>query len=411
MNYKLITLIILIGILVIIGIMYWNIRDMKDNLDQNITYVNHQIRSDNDHMIGRIENNMKKVLDDVNRANSEHAKKINKMAVLNQTVFQRPNNYSETDGYSETQKNNGHADFKGLFESEAEYMSSDDVRYKNNYPMEKVNTQQDEQEEIEVVQLMMNCDPETGICQRKLVDDKNQNELDDIPIYNEAVIFRKQPDMLSSESQENIQFVIAEDASVSEKKFIDDSVSLGYLDGNNDSLDDDVEIKIDTKTMDKIEFQGGKYFMTMDDQIRLIKEKESSNNIISVVQLQNQPDDHHESSFLQTESLEIDDNKIVELEIDQSLEELKLAMGVTQQNDNQIEEQQENAEANEDENDDIDVDCLSRAIETYTYYELKEIAKGYGLPVQYKSDNKVRQYKKDELYNNINAYLKESSQN
>lgn len=50
-----------------------------------------------------------------------------------------------------------------------------------------------------------------------------------------------------------------------------------------------------------------------------------------------------------------------------------------------------------------------KELDDYTINQLKEISKNLSLPTTYKEKNKTKQYKKNELYDNIKQYFEQGN--
>ena len=376
MDYKII--VILLVLLFLIILVYREITCLKENVDKNIVSASERTKHANDRYELTLQNSMDNYLGQIKKISTENLQQLKKITLLNhQPIIKKKisNHFTETD-CSEVVPNDK------IFNSQqnSHYYMSEETKNKND------NVSQYAEQSPQGIELR--SDPLVGGLRSDpqgvgLRSDPQRNKISyksGIPIYDESTD--------DSTDDATVEEVSSSSSSLECVGGICEIKQCDTLYVPNAQLDQSINEmimnaqKLGNTIADSILEQqfGRPIFIEMHYDIESNKENViesvesiddcSINNVQNIIVC----DQEHE-------------HKIVTIEKEQEQ---------NQQNDNN------DQQASQDVAQPF-VDKTLKHITEYTLNELKTMAKQMSIPTSYKHQNRTKQYKKEDLYNNIKA--------
>lgn len=405
MDYKVI--IILIVLLFLVVLVYREISSLKDIVNKNI---DDSFNVPHEKLMYTIQNNLDKYIGQIKNISNDNLQQLKKITLLNhQPIIKHfGNNYTETDNNSEFRKDidylsNGNSNNwkkkleeknKKIFEKKEQshecYMSEetkkkDDMAEKNNLTYEEAD---DDNNSI-------NISASSSI----------ENDNIDIPLYD----------------PNNIQNTIVEEENLETPRVSNLSKSMqtidtGMIDHDDYNSDEDDNILLsvqpikykqfkDEIEVDILEVVSGNNIYVMDNEkkndynqinrnIEEVKE-ESGSNIISHDSLD--VEKHCEDMPLQNKH----DIKINEINNQIILNDNDSIAN------NSIGTNKSRSRKRNKKNIETSIETIEylKPLDEYNFMDLRQLARQFNVPTTYKEMNKIKQYKKEELYNQIITFV------
>lgn len=387
MDYKII--IILIALLFLMILIYREVSELKDQWNKNMADMSIYLNQNNEKMLKSVQGNMNKYVTQIKGIGSENLQQLGKITLLNhQPIIDR----KTSNHFTETDISNYMPDRVGIIEEENEkiferkenshyYMSEDTKRRSENKEKSIVT---DENVYYDISD--NNC--ADGLCTIK--EDKkttfkfgqnNKNTKNDtIPLYvspekEHIPIYQKASEVNKPQLKQIISPPVQVNKSTNtlEASMIDED-DYDISDGNNTKKTNDNEIEIDI--YDIINGSDVKNDIYIED----INEDDDKDN--------DKDNDDENDKNNDEKSYEMLSSDTVNIE--KSIPIIDLTNSVN----------------------DILNDTIKSPLDKIDEYDaqsLKEIAKKIGIPTTYTEGKKIRQYKKQDLYNNILSHLKNKS--
>ena len=252
-------------------------------------------------------------------------------------------------------------------------MSEDTKKFSNNKGVKSIASDENAQCSISEKN---NC--ENGICKIKTVQENfdyliplyipPETEKELIPIYQQKNKESEKPQInqtIYPSSQINKSTNTLETSMIDEDDYEDDY----EVSDNNTKKTNDNEIEIDI------------YNIINGNDIKNVIDNNDNDNDIYVDDEKNIDNEEKSGEILSSDTVNIEKN-ISKIDLTNSVTEIL--------------------------NDNVKPQYLKN-IDEYVAQSLREMAKKLGIPTTYKEKNKVKQYRKQELYNNILSHLKNKS--
>ena len=379
MDYKII--IILIALLFLMILIYREVNELKDQWNKNMADMSVYLNQNNEKMLKTIQGNMSKYVTQIKGIGSENLQQLGKITLLNhQPIIDR----KTANHFTETDISNYMSDRIGVIEEENEkifekkenshyYMSEDTKKYSNNKGVKSIASDENAQCSISEKN---NC--ENGICKIKTVQENfddliplyipPETEKELIPIYQQKNKESEKPQInqtIYPLSQINKSTNTLETSMIDEDDYEDDY----EVSDNNTKKTNDNEIEIDI------------YNIINGNDIKNVIDNNDNDNDIYVDDEKNIDNEEKSGEILSSDTVNIEKN-ISKIDLTNSVTEIL--------------------------NDNVKPQYLKN-IDEYDAQSLREMAKKLGIPTTYKEKNKVKQYRKQELYNNILSHLKNKS--
>lgn len=416
MDYKIV--IILLALLFLIILIYREMSTLKDQVLKNSTHISTQFRQNNDSMMVKFQNNMNKYLSQIKGISCDNLQQLRKITLLNhQPVIRKfSNHFTETDG-SEIGTGTG---IHYLSDRKAKKISEE-----NNKIFEKKEPSQyymSEDTKKGSEHISENAERSPGIeniCEKDTIEQ--------IPIYvsnkTQNVDHISEGDESSSDSVSTEESLDGDNIYVEEEIPINNRAQLKQSDDNllNKSIIDEeseelilievtpLQYKDDPKNKNEIEV----------DMFNVI----SGNTLLSSVNSNNIKDLIKDTSVTNENNENLPENEELlcthksELVSEDSFNAEKSLPKIYLSESNLIEQQQEEPQHHEN----LETpkpkrgrkkiivntsDIILKKYNEYTLQDLKKMAKKLQVPITYREKDKVKQYKKEALYKNIDNYLK-----
>jgi len=379
MDYKII--IILIALLFLMILIYREVNELKDQWNKNMADMSVYLNQNNEKMLKTIQGNMSKYVTQIKGIGSENLQQLGKITLLNhQPIIDR----KTANHFTETDISNYMSDRIGVIEEENEkifekkenshyYMSEDTKKFSNNKGVKSIASDENAQCSISEKN---NC--ENGICKIKTVQENfddliplyipPETEKELIPIYQQKNKESEKPQInqtIYPLSQINKSTNTLETSMIDEDDYEDDY----EVSDNNTKKTNDNEIEIDI------------YNIINGNDIKNVIDNNDNDNDIYVDDEKNIENEEKSGEILSSDTVNIEKN-ISKIDLTNSVTEIL--------------------------NDNVKPQYLKN-IDEYDAQSLREMAKKLGIPTTYKEKNKVKQYRKQELYNNILSHLKNKS--
>ncbi|ARF11311.1 hypothetical protein Klosneuvirus_1_168 [Klosneuvirus KNV1] len=379
MDYKII--IILIALLFLMILIYREVNELKDQWNKNMADMSVYLNQNNEKMLKTIQGNMSKYVTQIKGIGSENLQQLGKITLLNhQPIIDR----KTANHFTETDISNYMSDRIGVIEEENEkifekkenshyYMSEDTKKFSNNKGVKSIASDENAQCSISEKN---NC--ENGICKIKTVQENfddliplyipPETEKELIPIYQQKNKESEKPQInqtIYPLSQINKSTNTLETSMIDEDDYEDDY----EVSDNNTKKTNDNEIEIDI------------YNIINGNDIKNVIDNNDNDNDIYVDDEKNIDNEEKSGEILSSDTVNIEKN-ISKIDLTNSVTEIL--------------------------NDNVKPQYLKN-IDEYDAQSLREMAKKLGIPTTYKEKNKVKQYRKQELYNNILSHLKNKS--
>lgn len=379
MDYKII--IILIALLFLMILIYREVNELKDQWNKNMADMSVYLNQNNEKMLKTIQGNMSKYVTQIKGIGSENLQQLGKITLLNhQPIIDR----KTANHFTETDISNYMSDRIGVIEEENEkifekkenshyYMSEDTKKFSNNKGVKSIASDENAQCSISEKN---NC--ENGICKIKTVQENfddliplyipPETEKELIPIYQQKNKESEKPQInqtIYPSSQINKSTNTLETSMIDEDDYEDDY----EVSDNNTKKTNDNEIEIDI------------YNIINGNDIKNVIDNNDNDNDIYVDDEKNIDNEEKSGEILSSDTVNIEKN-ISKIDLTNSVTEIL--------------------------NDNVKPQYLKN-IDEYDAQSLREMAKKLGIPTTYKEKNKVKQYRKQELYNNILSHLKNKS--
>lgn len=384
MDYKII--IILIALLFLMILIYREVNELKDQWNKNMSDMSVYLNQNNEKMLKNVQTHMNKYVAQIKSIGNDNLQQLGKITLLNhQPIIER----KTANHFTETDLSNYMSDKVGIIEEENEkifekkenshyYMSEDTKKHSDKKEKSIETGENAPYSNSDKNKSDMSC--ENGVCkinkdEKKPRDDTDimipiyiPPEKDIIPIYQQQKTIEQKPikDVENQQLNKNIISQINKSTNTLETSMIEED-DYDVSDGNNTKKTNDNEIEIDV------------YDIINNSDLNKIME----NNENMYIDEDDRHIDHEEKSveMISSDTVNIEKN-ISKIDLTNSVNKIL--------NDNTEQQPLKN-------------------IDNYDAQSLREMAKKMGIPTTYKEKNKVKQYKKQELYNNILSHLKNKS--
>lgn len=462
MDYKVV--IILLALLFLIILVYREVTTIKDNLYKNSEMISSQHIQGSKHVMKQLQDNMDKYVNQIKGISSDNLQQLRKITLLNhQSVIRPSNHFTETDN-SEFKTNLNYLSDNKLHKNEDAnnkifvkeeprddfYMSEDEP--KRQRKSDEISECAEKSSKYKVV-----CDGDK--CQLKPITNNEEAVCTDIPIY-----VSKQINKIDDSVSEDSNHTDAEESEDTETTHDPDNIPVIKLDDNlnksknsleNSIIEDDgynseekilipvnpIIYKNSSKHKNEIEIEminvitGNKLLnpMTSNEIMDIIKtgndiqlnhiyiNNGDSNTDTDYGESHQQKDDvvHSDDTFNvnhNAQNIDLSDSvkKLLEEKKTSFDEQIKMAREKKQETESVNESVKEKSEVKKKSvKAKKDPKLVSnrkgitlKQINEYNINDLRAIAQKIGAPRTYRVKNRSIPYRKEELYNNIEALLK-----
>ena len=438
MDYKVI--IILLALLFLIILVYREVTNIKDNLHRSSNYMTLQHNKNSDNMMLKFRNDMDRYVTQIKGISSDNLQQLRKITLLNHQNVVRNNHFTETDN-SEFKTNMHYLSenpndkiFIKKDPSNDFYMSEDETKNKKN-------------------DSSSNCAERSQVCDGDYCPIDNKDNKDNKDNDQEIPIYVSQSNKINTIDEDDTEDDYTELSTKTDIQAINhlspeshhDTANMvvgGELNKSKNNLENSIIeddgynteenivvtpiiYKPNPKHKNEIEV----FNIITDNKLLPPISQEKVSEIIKTgndiklndIYINDTDSDKTDSDKLTSEDTFDANNAIQRIDLTESVK--KLLEEKDKQIDNLNKEQDNNStksnssrkSAKSVKKQDKPILCVDtsvvrdielKTLDEYTFNDLRDLARKLNVPTTYKEKNKSKQYKKEELFNNIKAFLK-----